>query len=147
MFPENIMKRVQFRLWVNTTSSYVLWNNKQSFEWEKLPVQMQVSPISKMVVDDFNGDNYPDVLLGGNNYSYDVGTGYYDSNKGFVLLNKCKKQEKGNFSFEVLPPSESGLLLKGMVGSLLWFRGDTSLLIAGFNRSKATVFTHIGIKR
>ncbi|TAL74162.1 MAG: VCBS repeat-containing protein, partial [Bacteroidetes bacterium] len=139
---ENILKRLEFKLQVNTTSSYILWNDKGKFRWEKLPLPLQVSPIKKMIVEDFNGDNYPDVLIGGNDYTFDIATGYYDANKGIVLLNKGKKQEKGKPSFEVLTPSQSGILLQGMVESLLYFKGDTSLVVAGYNRAKAAVFEH-----
>jgi len=142
IFDEDIMRMVKFKLDVNTTSSYILWNEKGKFRWEKLPEELQVSPIKKMIVDDFNGDGYPDLLVGGNDYTYDVGTGFYDANEGIVLLNKGAKQEKGKPFFEILPPSESGLLLHGMVESLLYLKGDTSLVVAGFNRAKVSVFEH-----
>lgn len=142
MLDENILKRLEFKLDVNTTSNYILWNDKGNFRWEKLPILLQVSPIKKMIVQDLNGDNYPDVLIGGNDYSYDVPTGYYDANKGIVLLNKGNKQEKGKPAFEVLTPSQTGMLLQGMVESLLYFKGDTSLVVAGFNRAKVAVFEH-----
>lgn len=144
---KDILKRLQFKLQVNTTSSYILWNDKGKFTWEKLPLPVQTSPVKKIIVEDLNGDGYPDVLLGGNDYSYELGTGYYDSNKGIVLLNKGKKQEKGKSTFEVLTPSQSGLLLQGMVESLLYYKGDTSLVVAGFNRAKATVYEHINVKK
>jgi hypothetical protein len=143
IFNKDILKRLEFKLYVNTTSSYVLWNDKGSFRWEKLPVLMQVSPVKKMIVQDLNGDSWPDVLVGGNDYSYDIETGYYDANKGIVLLNKGKNKEPGMSSFDLLTPSQSGILLQGMVESLLYFNGDTSLVVAGFNRAKATVFEHI----
>lgn len=124
------------KLTVNTTSSHIIWNDKGKFRWEKLPEALQVSPVTKMIVRDLDGDSFPDIILGGNDYTFDVPTGYYDANKGFVLMNKVS--DKG--SFEILSPSESGLLLQGMVESLLYFDGDTSLVVAGFNRSKAEVF-------
>jgi hypothetical protein len=139
---ENTMKKLQFKLDVNTTSSFILWNEKGKFRWEELPKSLQVSPIKKMIVQDFNGDGYLDVLTGGNDYTYDVETGNYDANKGILLLNKGK-QEKGQPSFEVLSPSQSGILLQGMLESLLYFKGDTSLVVAGFNRAKASVFENI----
>ena len=142
MFNKDILKRLEFKLYVNTTSSYILWNDNGSFRWEKLPVLLQVSPIKKMIVQDFNGDNWPDVLVGGNDYTYDIETGYYDANKGIVLLNNGKNKETGKPPFKVLTPSQSGILLQGMVESLLYFKGDTSLVVAGFNRAKATVFEH-----
>lgn len=140
---KNMRKRVEFKLYVNTTSSFCLWNDNGDFRWEKLPKSLQFSPIKKMIVEDFNGDNYPDVLLGGNDYTFEVGTGNLDANKGIVLLNKGKQQEKDKPVFDVLGPSESGILLQGMLESLLYFKGDTSFVISGFNRSQTTVFEHI----
>lgn len=136
MFDESIMERLDFQLHVNTTSSYILWNNKGTLSWEKLPRVLQVSPVTKIIVRDLNNDKYPDVLLGGNDHTYDVSTGYYDANKGFVLLSKGKSQ-----GFDVLTPAQSGLLLHGMVESLLDFDSDSSLIVvAGFNRAKVGVF-------
>jgi hypothetical protein len=140
MFDEAILKRLKFKPFINTTSSYIIWNDKGNFRWEKLPSALQVSPITKMIVQDFNGDDYPDVIIGGNDYTYDVATGYYDANRGIVLMNKGKRLEKGKPSFEVLTPSQSGILLQGMVESLLYFNGDPSLVVAGLNRSQAVAF-------
>ncbi len=137
MLDENILKRLDFKLHVNTTSSFILWNDKGSLRWEKLPLPLQVSPIKKMIVRDFNADNSLDVLVSGNDYTYDVSTGYYDANKGLLLLNQ------GKGSFEVLTPSQSGILLQGMVESLLYFEGDTSLIVAGINRAPVKVFKHL----
>jgi len=70
--------------------------------------------LKKMIVNDFNGDGYPDVLVGGNDYSYDVSTGYYDANKGLILMNKGAKREKGN------PLSMYCLLLRAGCFSREW---------------------------
>ncbi len=127
----------KFHPYINTTSSFIIWNEGGELRWEKMPASLQVAPIKKMLVHDFNGDNFPDVMISGNDYTYDVSTGYYDANKGMVLLSK------GNTSsFEILTPSESGLLLQGQVESLLYFEGDTSLIVAGINRDKIVVFEH-----
>jgi hypothetical protein len=137
---KNLLKIMLFKLYVNTTSSYILWNEKGNFKWEKLPKPLQVSPIKKMIVRDINSDNYPDVILGGNDYTYDVSTGYYDANKGTVLLSNSNNVKNGQPVFKVLEPSQSGLLLQGMMGSLLYFEGDTSLVVAGMNRAKVALF-------
>lgn len=134
IFDESILKRLEFKLFVNTTTSYIIWNDKGKFRWEKISEPAQVSPVNKMIIKDFNNDNWPDVLLSGNDYSYDVSTGYYDANKGLVLLNK------GDKSFELLTPSRSGILLQGMVESLLLFDGEKPLIVAGINRSEAVVY-------
>lgn len=137
---ENMMKRLEFSLDINTTSSYIIWNDSSNFRWERLPVSVQVSPLKKIIVEDLNLDNWPDLVLGGNDYSYDLATGYFDANKGLVLLNKGKKQKSGDSYFNMLPASKSGILLQGMVESMLYFKGDTSLVVAGFNRAKTKVF-------
>jgi hypothetical protein len=135
---KDMLRKLEFKLYVNTPSSYILWNDKGKFRWERLPLELQVSPIKKMIVRDLNGDSYPDVICAGNDYTYDVSTGYYDASKGMVLLSKGKKQ-----SFDILPPSESGLMLQGMVESLLFIDGDTSLVVAGINRDKLAVFKQL----
>lgn len=125
------------KFFVNSTSSFVLWNNENGMEWERLPSAAQTSPVKKVIIRDFNGDNIPDVLIGGNDFSHDVSTGYYDANKGLVLLGK------GNQGFEVLPSSRSGLLLRGQVTSMLYFEGDTSFLVTGVNRDSISVYEHL----
>jgi hypothetical protein len=138
MLDENILERLEFKLYVNTTSSYIIWNDDGTLRWEKLPRLLQFAPLKKMIVEDLNNDDYPDVIIGGNDYSYDIATGPYDALKGIVLLSKGSDQ-----SFDVLPPSKSGMLLQGMVESLLFFDGDTSLVVAGMNRSQTVVYEHI----
>jgi enediyne biosynthesis protein E4 len=135
IFDRSDFKRVDFKLNVNTSSSYILWNDGGKLRWEKLPGLMQSSPLTKMVVTDVNGDNFPDVVVAGNDYTYDVSTGYYDACKGFVLESLGKKQ-----GFDLLLPPRSGALFQGMAGSLLCFEGDTTLIVAGFNRAKTIAY-------
>ena len=142
MLDEKILKRLEFGLNVNTTSSYILWNDKTGFRWEKLPATLQLAPINKMITGDFNGDNWPDVLVTGNDYTYDLSSGYYDANKGIVLINTGRKTNENEPAFKILEPSRSGFFLQGMVESLLWFKGDTALVVAGINRGKAVIFEH-----
>ena len=130
-----IQRMKELRIQVNTTSSYILWNDGGKFRWELLPRQIQAAPVKKILVRDFNNDTFPDILIGGNDYSWDVSTGIIDANPGIVLLNRGK-----NKGFDVLGPSRSGISLKGMVQSLLCFEGDTTLVVAGINRGEAAVF-------
>jgi len=138
VFDAETLNRIDFKLHVNTTSSFILWNDKGAFRWEKLPRELQFSTIKKMIVRDFNGDKIPDVLISGNDHTYDIATGYYDANKGYVLLSNGKNQ-----SFTMLPASKSGILLQGMVESLQYLEGDTCFVVAGINRSKVEVFKQL----
>jgi len=60
--------------------------------------------------------------------------GHYAANKGIVLLGK------GNRTFGVLPPSQSGLALNEQVASLLYFEGSSPMLVVGANRDSVRVF-------
>jgi enediyne biosynthesis protein E4 len=120
--------------YVNSTGSYILWNNSGTFEWEKLPAEVQTAPVKKILVEDCNSDGTLDMIIAGNDFTYDVSTGYYDANKGVLLLGNADK------TFTVMPPSKSGLLLKGQVTSLLYFQGTPSFLVTGINRDSICVY-------
>lgn len=135
MFDTTTLNRVRNTFYIHTTSSYILWNDEGNFRWERLPRQAQVSPLKKSIIRDFNGDAYPDVLLAGNDHSFDIGTGYYDACKGLLILSR-----------EDLPladvqlPSRTGLVLHGMVESLLFLEGEKPLILAGINRDSVIVY-------
>lgn len=136
MFDSTIMNRVDYTFYTNTTSSFILWNEEGGFRWEKLSVTAQLSPIKKSIIEDFNGDDYPDILLAGNDHTYDIATGYYDANKGLVLMSN-----EGKPLNKLLSPSESGMVLHGMVESLLYLEGETPLIVAGMNRDSIITYT------
>jgi len=130
------LNRVDHLFHINTASSYILWNEEEAFRWEKLPAAAQVSPIKKTLIRDFNGDTYPDILLTGNDHTFDISTGYYDANKGLLYMS-----EEGRPLNRLLPPSESGIVLNGMVESLIYLEGETPLILAGINRDSIVTFT------
>ena len=136
-----MLNRIKHTFYINTTSSYILWNNEGKFYWDKLPDPAQVSPINKMIVHDFNNDSFPDVLIAGNDHSYDISTGYYDANKGLLLLSKNEKPLR-----DLMSPPQTGLLLNGMVESLLYFDGENPFIVAGLNRGKTITFSVNGAK-
>ena len=136
MFDSTALNRVEQVFYIQNTSNFILWNEGESFRWERLPYQAQVSPLKKSIIRDFNGDGYPDALLAGNDHSFDIGTGYYDACKGILLLSR-----NGKPLDEVLLPSQTGLVLNGMVESLLYLDGDEPLVVAGINRDSVLVYS------
>ncbi len=121
-------------LYINDTRNYILWNENGQFRWEELPLPLQFAPIKSFLVKDFNKDGINDILLAGNDHSFDVSTGHYDSNRGYMMLGKPDK------SFELLASHQTGLVLKGQVESLLYLEQQQPLILAGINRDTLMVY-------
>jgi len=132
---DEMRSRIDHIFHIVTTSSHLLWNDKGSFRWERAADELQVSPLTKSIVNDFNNDGLPDLLLAGNDHTHDISTGYYDAMKGLLLLS-----DGGKPLCRILPPSESGIILHGMVESLLLFEGEISFVVAGMNRDSVLTY-------
>ena len=135
MLTDEMKERIDHIFHTNTTSSMMLWNEGGAFRWEELPKVVQLSAVSETLVRDFNQDGFPDILLAGNDHSYDISTGYYDANKGLLLMSK-----DGIALNQVITSAESGLVLHGMVESLLYLEGDEDLIVAGMNRDSVLTY-------
>jgi len=97
-------------LTVNQTQTCVFYNNgKGGFTMQPLPVRAQFSPVFSILVADVNNDGIKDLYLGGNFYGLKPEVGRYDANYGTVLLGNK------HHGFDYLPPSKSGLFIKGEV--------------------------------
>jgi len=72
------------------------WENQGGkFVRRSLPFQAQVSAIQGIIAEDLNGDGHLDLLLAGNKYGMEVGTGRYDAGNGVFLSG----DGKGNFNW------------------------------------------------
>ena len=96
-----------------TFETAVWMNNKNgTFSKRTLPVQAQFFPVYALLVEDFNGDNNLDILLGGNLYRAKPETGIYAGGYGLLL----KGNDQGNFA--PVSAGESGLKIKGEIRAL-----------------------------
>ena len=84
----------------------------EHFQNRTLPVEAQFFPVYAFLVDDFNGDNILDILLGGNLYRAKPETGIYAGGYGVLL----KGTQQGDFEF--VPAVSSGLKLEGEIRAL-----------------------------
>ena len=121
-----------FELSINTLeTSYIenIGNNK--FILKALPNEAQLSKTHGIQLDDFNSDNYVDILLIGNDYGGEVGMGRYDASNGLVLLGnsdgKYVAQNIKNSGFYV--PGDAKSLVRLMVG-------NKYVILAGQNGDK-----------
>jgi len=117
----------------NETRSCWLENTGHG-NWIKhvLPTEAQFAPINAICCDDFDGDGLTDILLAGNEYQTEVMTGRYDASYGCFLKGMRGK------TFRVVPPVESGFIVRGDVKDLALlktFRGEKMVLVAINNDS------------
>jgi hypothetical protein len=124
----------------NFNSSYLRNDGDNKFTLIPLPAQAQISTITGMTVEDYDGDGNLDVILSGNDWGTEVSVGRYDALNGLFL----KGDGKGVFF--PLPISESGIYIPGNGKALVGIMGKNGnyLLAAGQNRGPLKVF---GLKR
>ncbi|MEZ0487411.1 VCBS repeat-containing protein [Fibrella aquatica] len=105
-FDPSVLERAQ-KLDINETRTLVLENRNGEFISHSLPPAAQYAPVFAILADDLDHDNKKDLVLMGNNSKLRLRLGKVDANHGLVLRNK------GNFQFETVPMTQSGLFVNG----------------------------------
>jgi hypothetical protein len=72
----------------------------------------QLSSVNAIEITDVNGDNKPDLIMGGNLFDFPPQFGRLDASYGHVFLNNGK----GVFSW--IEPKQSGLSLRGSIKNI-----------------------------
>ena len=117
-------------------SCFIRNNGNGKFEMKRLPVTAQLSTVYAMIADDVNGDQNLDLIITGNDYGIEIGTGRYDAFNGLVLIGD------GIGNFIPMAAAESGLYIPGDGKSLaLLFAKDQPLLLAAQNQGPLLVFS------
>ncbi len=117
-------------LTANYFSNALLLNDgKMNFIVHSLPWQAQFTPYKTAVTINANGDDLPDILLGGNYYDNNIQMGRYDADFGTILVNKGQ----GKFEAESIP----GLQIKGQVRHIqrIKIAGKEAFILAKNNDS------------
>lgn len=118
-------------------TSYVENLGNGKFELHELPWEVQLSPINRILVIDYNDDGNDDLLLIGNDYGNEVFVGRYDAFNGSLL----KGNGKGDF--EVVNSLQSGFLVSGDAKEMVSLKsanGSPPYIIVTQNRDRILVF-------
>ncbi len=110
-------------------SSLLIAQDDGSFEIVALPTEAQVAPVYGLLIDDFDGDEHLDIMLGGNLHGAKPEVGRYDASYGLLLRGDGRNQ------FTPVSASTSGIKLDGEVRDILQLdiNGQRYLLIARNN--------------
>ena len=115
-------------------NSTIFFNKNNKFVGQKLPSEVQYSPIYAITADDINEDGNTDLFFGGNQYLVKPRFGRYDASMGWVLFGS--KTESITLSKPV------SLNIKGQIRGLEWINyNNNKLLIATINNEKTGFYT------
>jgi len=88
------------------------------FRARALPIEAQFAPVNTILIRDFTGDGINDLLLAGNEYQAEIGSGRYDASYGQLL------EGKSNGWFVAVKPLSSGFLVQGDVKHMQLIAAD-----------------------
>jgi hypothetical protein len=109
-------------------TSLFLNDGSGNFTRKSLPIEVQFSPVYAAESGDYNGDNNPDIILGGNLHSVKPEVGRYDASYGTFLAGD------GHGNFTNVPARLSGLRLNGEIRDMIEILTNRGTLLL-FSRS------------
>jgi enediyne biosynthesis protein E4 len=136
IFTASILKNT--RILEATEMQTCIFINNGNYQFEKLtlPMQAQWSATYTIVVNDFNKDGKQDIYCVGNFSGVKPEIGAYDANYGNLFLNN------GNNTFNFIPPSISGLAIRGEArdGLIIENAKKEKLMLIGMNNENPYLF-------
>jgi hypothetical protein len=110
-------------------------DGKGHFSIQELPTPVQLSSMCALYVTDLNGDKKPDIIMGGNHFTYLPQYGRNDASSGEVLINQ------GNLTFQPWNAQQSGLSITGMMRDIKPLKiNGLDYLIFGINNEKSKLY-------
>jgi hypothetical protein len=109
LLPSDVLSHAVVKEFNEPSSIIAINKGNGQFSIQKLPVMVQLSSVNAIQCTDINGDGFPDLVLGGNEFGFLPQFGRLDASFGHVLLN----DGKGGFTW--IDPRRSGLQLPGQI--------------------------------
>jgi enediyne biosynthesis protein E4 len=106
LLPADLIKN-SIKKEVNISESIVAYNQgKNQFRIEKLPKEIQFTCVNTILTTDLNGDNYKDIILGENNFSFKPQFGRLDAGFAHLILGS----DSGFMKPELIGTSGQGVV-------------------------------------
>ncbi|MFB6098145.1 MAG: VCBS repeat-containing protein, partial [Salinibacter sp.] len=108
-----------------------------AFQRRALPVETQFAPIHAIVAHDVNGDDRPDLLFAGNDFTVRPQWGRADAQEGTILLTQR------DLTFKVLPSRRSGFFAPQDVRSMALIEDGPAapMVVVGNNNAPLSAFS------
>lgn len=117
LFKPELLAQAKVKVF-NYASSCIAYNKGGgNFTIEKMPVRAQLSSINSILIVDVNGDEYPDIVSGGNKALFLPQLEKLDASYGDVFINTKNKR------LQWLSPRQSGLNISGEVRDIAFLQG------------------------
>lgn len=107
MFTDDVLNASEKYIAYNFRTCYIENTGQGKFKIHPLPNAAQISTVNAILVDDFNNDKKPDVLLAGNFYPINIQMGRNDASYGLLFTGD------GKGHFHTVPAIQSGFSVTG----------------------------------
>lgn len=109
LFGRDVLDRAAQKSFYHAESIVAYNNGDGDFEIVALPAMVQLSSVHAAAIEDLDGDQLPDLVMGGNFFNLTPQFGRLDASFGHCLLNK------GRGKWEWVEPLQSGIQVPGEI--------------------------------
>ncbi|MCD4734663.1 MAG: VCBS repeat-containing protein, partial [Bacteroidales bacterium] len=135
VYGEDNLKRALHYSAYTFASAYIENMGDGRFELHALPVRAQLSSINDIIIEDFNTDGHPDVLVAGNLYGSEIRTPRNDAGVGLLLAGDGKGE------FTAITNQETGFFVPYNVKSMTFLSTpEGKMILVGCNNDSLQVF-------
>jgi len=136
LFGRELVQSSKQKLFNYCSSVIAINQGNNRFKIEKLPVWVQLSSVNAIEIVDINRDNNPDLVMGGNMFTFPPQFGRLDASYGHVLLNE------GNGKLKYIQNKESGMKIRGETKSIKAVKGKNgNYLVVTVNNEQPVVYS------